>query len=142
MVRLRCPFPECNCAIVELDESREASLPTGISEKLRLMLPSKHATSDGLFTVFEDIWDFDNIGVSRAISEGSVDIFDKRDAEKVMFTWRGNSYVLSKLQKYLICADCDRGPLGVVCEVRSSKNSDETLTLNMLSLRSVKQAEK
>ncbi|SCU89348.1 LAFA_0E17414g1_1 [Lachancea sp. 'fantastica'] len=141
MVKLRCPFTECNCAIVDLDESRYASVSPEICKELKLMLPSSEATSDGLFSVFEDIWDFDNIGVSRAVPDGLVNVPAATTTDNLRFKFRNKTYQLHKLQKYLICADCDRGPLGVTYEVKDTSNGGEITVLNMLSLASVKQLE-
>ncbi|CEP64129.1 guanine nucleotide exchange factor DSS4 LALA0_S10e03092g [Lachancea lanzarotensis] len=141
MVKLRCPFPECNCAIVDFDKSRSATVCPEICSDLKLMLPSSEASFDGLFSVFEDIWDFDNIGVSRAVPDGLVNISTAKTADELQFTFRNKTYQLHKLQKYLICADCDRGPLGMTYEVKNTSDSDEIAVLNMLSLASVKQLE-
>ncbi|CUS21179.1 LAQU0S02e07756g1_1 [Lachancea quebecensis] len=133
MSKLRCPFAGCDSCIVSADEDRKVVLPAEVYEKLRLALPSSQASRSGEFSMFEDIWDFDNIGVSRQVpveAEGAVE-----SAQELRFTWKERPYTLGKLQKYLICADCDRGPLGIVCEIADAEGACKTV--NLLSLASV-----
>ncbi|KAM3159862.1 Dss4 [Lachancea thermotolerans] len=133
MNKLRCPFAGCDSCIVSAEEGRKVVLPAEVYDKLRLALPSNQAPRSGEFSVFEDIWDFDNIGVSRQVPteiEAAAE-----NAQELRFTWKERPYTLGKLQKYLICADCDRGPLGIVCEILDAEGARETV--NLLSLASV-----
>ncbi|SCV00002.1 LANO_0F04720g1_1 [Lachancea nothofagi CBS 11611] len=138
MVKLRCPFSECDCTIVELDSARQTVLPIEVYDKLKLMLPSQETALDGKFSVFEDIWDFDNIGVSRQVPESVLNTVAGSSATPIEFVWQEKTCTLGKLQKYLICADCDRGPLGMICEVQSN---GQALSLNLLSSASVRKAD-
>mmetsp|Transcript_9846 Transcript_9846/g.14418 ORF Transcript_9846/g.14418 Transcript_9846/m.14418 type:complete len:165 (+) Transcript_9846:96-590(+) len=55
----------------------------------------KKETISSSFWMVPDVWDFDNIGQTRAVPSVSFD--GGNTAEKV----------------YLVCADCDKGPVGI-----------------------------
>lgn len=50
------------------------------------------------FYKVDDVWKFDNIGVSRKIPEDKGDVIVD---DKVI-----------KVQRLLVCSDCDKGPIG------------------------------
>ncbi|SCU91226.1 LADA_0F08790g1_1 [Lachancea dasiensis] len=138
MVKLSCPFPGCQSSIVGFEADHSTVLPVDVYKKFKIMLPSENTTVDGQFSVYGDIWDFDNVGVSRAVPDSVLGSDNEQAASKWVFTWKENSYMLGKLTKYLICADCDRGPLGMVCE---TMRDGQSVTLNFLSLASVRRVE-
>lgn len=92
---LRCPFAECNTRIIPLTPELKQALVT-ISGAPDMITSSAdaHETANEFYVV-NDVWDFDNIGVSRPTDEAPTpDIAD--------FT----------IQRLLVCSECDRGPLG------------------------------
>ncbi|CAL9734405.1 hypothetical protein MOSE0_E05292 [Monosporozyma servazzii] len=86
--------------------------------------------ADVKFLLIKDVWAFDNIGVSK-------DIPSHQDVvEDFEFELDGQQWKIDQHLKYLICADCDKGPIGIVCAVSSGDKKD---TVYMLSLPSVSQ---
>lgn len=91
---LRCPFTECNTRVIVdlplVDGTlvKVTNAPTMVSSK-------NDDTAPNQFYVVNDVWDFDNIGVSK-LAEGfanpEIDDFN--------------------LQRLIVCSECDRGPLG------------------------------
>ena len=63
--------------------------------------PRTESTSD--FYKVDDVWDFDNIGVSRAVENLSSPIELALDP--------GEPVTLN-IERLLICSECDKGPLG------------------------------
>lgn len=103
-------------------------LPVQAYEEMKIMLPAQAHQPTGKFLVVNDVWDFDNIGVSRGVPErhqpgGSIGFLD------------GTICTIVKTEKYLICAECDRGPLGVVCNVTRADGTEEAL--HLLSIESL-----
>lgn len=90
--------------------------------------------SESNFLVVPDVWDFDNVGVSREIPSSILgDLSDKSD---FVFEYSNSSWKIKKCLKYLICADCDKGPIGIICKVQDQTKNEERV-LHLLSLRSL-----
>lgn len=91
----RCPFPSCNTRIILLKQVRESRvLVTGAPE---MVVPNQDTPrSDDFFRV-DDVWDFDNIGVSRP-------------AQDLPQPQVQDSNV--RIERLLVCSECDQGPLG------------------------------
>lgn len=71
------------------------------------------ANASPLFFQVADVWDFDNIGVSKAVPE-----LHKSEAV-------GD---LAKVERLLICSECDRGPLGFAGYVNAEDTDHKNLT--------------
>lgn len=82
---LRCPYSKCNSRIIK--PASESNVKE-IDIEIEFIKPTEESQSDNKFLIVNDVWDFDNIGVSKN--------FD-------------NSHDIERL---IICSDCDRGPLG------------------------------
>ena len=133
--------------IITIEEEKVIEIPGQVYDHFKLM-QKKECKEDCLnkFLLVGDIWDFDNIGVSKDIPATITEVTGKKEVSTPKYTsqtfqfeaddakWR-----ISKCVKYLICADCDKGPIGMVCEVTNTENETATKTLNFLSLNSVKQ---
>ncbi|RLV89575.1 hypothetical protein JA1_005092 [Spathaspora sp. JA1] len=96
---LRCPFKECNARIIEYSPKlipiKVENSPETI-KAIKDQLPTiEHSTN---FYQINDVWDFDNIGVSRPSS-----VLD----EPIV----GHDATV-KIDRLLICSECDKGPLG------------------------------
>lgn len=130
MSKLICPFDQCKCCIIPLEKGTQVTLPLQVYKDLNIFLPTKEHCPQGKFLMVNDVWDFDNIGVSRNIPDlKGFDMSVSCEGETV--------FTINRVVKYLICADCDKGPLGIVCEARS-KDGLDTKVINLLSLESVK----
>ncbi|GEQ67456.1 hypothetical protein JCM33374_g1121 [Metschnikowia sp. JCM 33374] len=111
---LRCPFPECHARIIRLD-AKLASTQVKLDNA-----PQMTADSELFFTI-ADVWDFDNIGVSRPAP----------DLEKKTVA------PLARIERLLICSECDKGPLGFAGFV-SEDETDVKKLAYYLSCESVK----
>ncbi|KAF3989633.1 hypothetical protein FT663_02726 [Candidozyma haemuli var. vulneris] len=97
---VRCPFGKCKTRIILMNETL-AKRRREIGNAPPMASDSKH------FFELDDVWDFDNIGVSKAASE-------LQSSSKV-----GD---LEKVERLLICSECDQGPLGFA----GFRNPEET----------------
>lgn len=127
-----CAFTECGCKIIKIDNAPIVKLPSMVLDKFHLMQKSKNQDAEGYsdFILVNDVWDFDNIGVSKEIPTNS-EILDHIEFEHDDEKWQINKHL-----KYLVCADCDKGPIGMVC---STKFENQTKVVYLLSLPSVSQ---
>lgn len=87
---IRCPFDGCHVRIMPLTEKLLAT-QVALSNAPAMVCRSKE------FFRVDDVWDFDNIGVSKPAAELEV-------SEEVG--------PLAKLERLLVCSECDKGPLG------------------------------
>lgn len=130
-----CSFKECSCKIIKLESAPIVKLQNSVLDTFQLMQQHKSETTneqaDVEFLLIKDVWDFDNIGVSK-------DIPSHQDVvEDIAFELDGQQWKIDQHLKYLICADCDKGPIGIVCSISNDDNKKDTVY--MLSLPSVSQ---
>lgn len=123
-VQIRCPFKECSLKIIPLKCSDlEAKLvdiedaPETVyvdPERLEIVKCEKESRK---YYRIDNAWDFDNIGVSKATE----DIQQPKIAENA-----GDSEKLRDIQvvRYLVCPDCERGPLGFAGIVKQHREED------------------
>lgn len=97
---IRCPFAECKTRIIALKPILE-------STKVELKNAPLMANKSTNFFRVDDVWDFDNIGVSRVAAELEA-------SEEV-----GQ---LAKVERLLVCGECDKGPIGFA----GYQNAEET----------------
>ena len=96
---VRCPFGGCNAKIISL-----ASVAPGemhVRNAPDMVQLNKEGNDNNLFYKIDDVWMFDNIGVSRpsmALREAS--------------TGNGEESLSIKVERLLTCSECDRGPIG------------------------------
>lgn len=108
-VVLRCPFKQCNARIIPLLKALVSSKISidkapemvAVGQIPSVDEPRTESTSD--FYKVDDVWDFDNIGVSRAVENLSSPIELALDP--------GEPVTLN-IERLLICSECDKGPLG------------------------------
>lgn len=112
---IRCPFDGCNARIIKL-------VPKLAASKVQIGNAPEMAGEASEFYFIEDVWEFDNIGVSRAVPE-------LKKSEAV-----GD---LSKVERLLICSECDKGPIGFAGFVNANE-TDHKLLAYYLSCGSVK----
>lgn len=84
---LRCPFDRCNARLIRLLPSLYETR-TVLDQAPEMNRDSTHFLRVG------DMWDFDNIGVLKAV--------DMNQA----------AGPLARVERLLICSECDQGPLG------------------------------
>lgn len=105
---LRCPFDGCHARLIRL-------LPSLNSSRTVISGAPKMTQASTNFFLIHDVWDFDNIGVLRAAD----------------FEVSGTS-PLAKVERLLICSECDQGPLGFA----GFSKDDETDVKNLIYLLS------
>lgn len=143
MVHAICSFEQCQCKIINLDSLKKIELPQIVMEQFQIMElgdktlnkedgnNTKDDDGDKMikFALVNDIWDFDNIGVSRNLP-ADLNLQSEESYKMDGITWR-----VVKCVKYLVCADCDKGPIGIICQVENEdKHVKQT---HMLSLSSI-----
>lgn len=107
---LRCPFPQCLARIIKLSPDLCASLAT-IEDA-----PPMAKTSTKFYQI-NDVWDFDNIGVSKPTQD---------------FSAHGKG-PLARLERLLVCSECDQGPLGFAGFLHEDDTDVKNLTYFLLS---------
>lgn len=70
------------------------------------------ASKSTYYLQVQDVWDFDNIGVSRAVPE----LLKEEDV--------GN---LAKVERLLICSECDKGPIGFAGYIEGNETDHKKL---------------
>lgn len=103
---LRCPFDKCDCRIIgyklKLDNlvaiKHEVDC-VELDDELKFVNGEKSQEFRD-FVRLNDSWDFDNIGVSKPT-----------ELQNPVLKENGNLQDID-IQRYLVCADCERGPLG------------------------------
>lgn len=97
---VRCPFGKCKTRIILMNEKLALRRRT-IGNAPPMASESKN------FFELDDVWDFDNIGVSKVALQlqSSLKVGD-----------------LEKVERLLVCSECDQGPLGFA----GFRNPEET----------------
>lgn len=118
---VRCPFSKCHARIIKPSVANVHELKTGLKFlKVDKQEEEKDDGKDGHFLKIQDAWDFDNIGVSRDIKEHVIEGYDGEVDQDV--------------ERLIVCADCERGPLGFAKfdegDVKEVKNLKFYLHLN------------
>ena len=155
--KLTCIFEECGTPIIKLSDENTTEVCESIYERFQLMQPAvsldpkksdlgthtkknNNNNNNNCFLVVDDIWDFDNIGVSKELPPAVNSLHTTSSVPQIQFKYDNETWYIEKCIKYLICAECNRGPIGMMCEVRKVEDSDSdstTRTLYLLSLQSV-----
>lgn len=126
--------------MIDVKEDDVVLLPSSVFEDFQLMQlkpmqDRAEATQQKKFLIVNDVWDFDNIGVSKDIPKSLM-----QDGSKsgVQFELNGEQWYIDRCMKYLICSDCDKGPVGIVCAISKQEHTqDQQRVVNLLSLQSV-----
>ncbi|CAB4254361.1 similar to Saccharomyces cerevisiae YPR017C DSS4 Guanine nucleotide dissociation stimulator for Sec4p, functions in the post-Golgi secretory pathway [Maudiozyma barnettii] len=144
MSKAVCAFEACGCKIITINDANIISLPNTALDTFRLMRHRKEVEQDNNknsdFLIVGDVWDFDNIGVSRDIPATNItDVTEGSliTADDFVFSHEDKIWTITKCVKYLICADCDKGPIGMVCEIADKSTGSDKKIVHMLSLKSV-----
>lgn len=98
---IRCPFGSCNTRIIVLTEmllSNELRIQN--SPNMVQLSDDSENTATQFFKI-NDVWDFDNIGVSRPSDDIKQPIIEEN-----------NEILKIKIERLLICSECDKGPIG------------------------------
>ncbi|OWB85527.1 hypothetical protein B5S33_g4195 [[Candida] boidinii] len=140
---IRCPFKNCNSRIIQVSPELSKKLPRYNINNLENVLISilendEHgneesddsrisigAKSDGgaasnlkKLIKLNDMWDFDNIGVSRPNSNLINESFIIKDVDYIDSDNLKDDIGKSiEVIRYLVCADCDRGPIGIAANI-------------------------
>lgn len=96
-VIVRCPFTKCNARIILVNKSLYDNFQT-VKNSPEMVQPQE-SSGEGKedFLKINDVWDFDNIGVSRPSDD-----LKQPEIDSTTF----------KIERLLVCSECDRGPLG------------------------------
>lgn len=134
MFQAKCALSSCNCSIIKVNESDTIKVHKDVFDTFKLMQNKSTKSSENYtnFLIVRDVWDFDNIGVSKDIPPT---VFERDFNSNLKFDYEGTTWNIQKCVKYLICADCDKGPIGIVCE--TTDDSEKSHIVYMLSLDSV-----
>lgn len=120
---LRCPFEKCGCRIIAFKYSdgvldrntvQVSETPECVHINKETLEISKDEDGNGKKTFFKvpDAWNFDNIGVSRP-------------TEIKQPVIHGTNDLKVDIQRYLVCADCERGPIGFAGNVGNVGESED-----------------
>uniref|UniRef100_A0A0L0P0M5 Mss4-like protein n=1 Tax=Candidozyma auris TaxID=498019 RepID=A0A0L0P0M5_CANAR len=111
---IRCPFDNCKTRIILLNET--------LAQRRREIAnaPAMAQESRNFFEL-DDVWDFDNIGVSKA-------------APQLQSSLKVGE--IEKVERLLICSECDKGPLGFA-GFRNPEDTDVKKLCYYLSCESV-----
>ncbi|KAI5954415.1 hypothetical protein KGF54_002190 [Candida jiufengensis] len=132
---LKCPFPNCNTKIIQYSSTKlksqdieNAPKCIGIQNYPQIKEP-KLSTSTSKFYQINDVWEFDNIGVSRPTEIQKEPILLKVDGEE-------EEEIQINIERLLICSECDRGSLGFA-GIEYGKDNDHKNLNYFLSQNSV-----
>ncbi|KAH3676267.1 hypothetical protein WICMUC_002144 [Wickerhamomyces mucosus] len=96
---IRCPFSKCHTRLIQTHSPNIQELDIKSIKFLKTTNPDtnpttieEHDSNLNKYIKIDDVWDFDNIGVSKEFNQ------DQSDSVK--------------LERLIICSDCERGPLG------------------------------
>lgn len=114
-----CPFPRCNTKIISFTQAlydsrlRVDNAPPMLAiDQKELQQEDALSGTGNLFYRVNDVWDFDNIGVSRPSQDPTLPLVDNE------------TLVVERL---LICSECDRGPIGFAGVAESQENNHHNL---------------
>ncbi|CCH59882.1 hypothetical protein TBLA_0C00660 [Henningerozyma blattae CBS 6284] len=156
--KARCSFDVCKCAIIDvrnenftegqISNKDVVTLTPDVYNKYNLMQIREKVDKYGTqnkFLLVKDVWDFDNIGVTKDIAyqsdlsnlENSI-LTDKNNKnDNISFPYEDTTWRIKKVVKYLSCADCDKGPIGFIAQVEDSNNKALQHNVHFLSLHSI-----
>lgn len=98
---IRCPFGSCNTRIIMLSEKLLSNELIIQNSPDMVQISDNTDSNTNQFFKIDDVWDFDNIGVSRPSDDIKQPIIEE------------NNKVLNiKIERLLICSECDKGPIG------------------------------
>ncbi|CAD1808333.1 Mss4 family protein [Candida parapsilosis] len=114
---LRCPFANCHARIIVYSSSipsvtlKEA--PHCITTDSNNSSPTLNTSTTAFYRI-NDVWDFDNIGVSKPskvlpepVVVGTIGNIGDEDKQQ-----QQQQKEKIDVERLLICSECDRGPLG------------------------------
>lgn len=119
---VKCPFPNCNTKVIPYTESLKQSIAEICNAPSMVNIEDTSSSNTHFFQV-QDMWDFDNIGVSRPLGDHK----DFRIDDKVF-----------DIERLLICSECDKGPIGFAGHFQEDQNKSPQNLLYFLSCNSMK----
>lgn len=91
---LRCSYNKCNTKIISLGlDHPHFTVTNGPS----MIKPQETSGDSNVFFKVDDVWNFDNIAVSKPLPDLSTPVIDSAPF---------------KIERLLICSECSRGPIG------------------------------
>lgn len=96
---IRCPFKNCHARVIPLGslvKVKVADSPDMTIVEHESSLPPTE------FYQINDVWDFDNIGVSRPSLDIKQPVISGEDGKDLAIV----------IERLLICSECDKGPIG------------------------------
>ncbi|KAL3239911.1 guanine nucleotide exchange factor DSS4 [Nakaseomyces bracarensis] len=141
--RANCTFDECFSPLINVPAvgstttDRLIYLPARIMEKYKFMESRSEAEANPKeeyeFLIVPEFFDFENIAVSRELCE----VEEDKENPEFKFKWDGHEWELIFCQRYLACAECDRGPIGMLCHIQDANDRSNTRRICLLSISSV-----
>lgn len=106
MEKITCPF-DLGTSIIDLpklsgDNIMELKSPINSNSIIQFKKPLN--SNGGGFILINDVWDFNNVGVSK---QSNLNL-------ELELKMTNGTFKLFKIDKLLICGECDKGPIGFV----------------------------
>lgn len=117
---VKCPFPNCDTKTIAYNQKLKDSIR--IISNPPEMVNINASETDVKFFEVNDMWDFDNIGVSKPLEEFKDFKIDSKNFE---------------IERLLICSECDKGPIGFAGHFEDEEKLPNTLKF-FLSCKSMK----
>lgn len=118
---IRCPFSKCHTRLIKPQSNETHTLEIPNFQFLQAEHKEEdddEQIKDPTFMKIADVWDFDNIGVSKEYPDNLC-----------------SSDGRMKVERLIICSDCERGPLGFACFENESRDvKDLVYYLNLHSV--------
>lgn len=113
---VRCPFKICHARIIQLGALPKVNVENS-PDMTKLSEVNNVEQAETSFYQIDDVWEFDNIGVSRPAAELKEPIITSVTNEKVDIA----------IERLLICSECDKGPIGFAGIPKGSDNHHQNL---------------
>ena len=123
---LRCPFQNCRTRIIPYSNKLQfveiKSAPNCVeisrysSESDSTLASPELSTNSKEFYQVNDVWDFDNIGVSRP---------SKELLQREPIVAANDEHI--EIERLLICSECEKGPLGFAGILKGSEKDHTNL---------------
>ncbi|CAH2353639.1 protein Dss4p [[Candida] railenensis] len=113
---VRCPFKNCHARIIQVGTLPKVNVENS-PDMTKLSEDDNMKQTETYFYQIDDVWEFDNIGVSRPAAELKEPIITSDTNEKVDIA----------VERLLICSECDKGPIGFAGIPKGSENHHQNL---------------
>ncbi|CAI5755875.1 unnamed protein product [Candida verbasci] len=121
-IKLKCPFENCNTTLIKYSQDLQL-INVKNSPNLIKATAEKPIMNESpiQFYKIDDVWAFDNIGVSKPTEIKTAPEFENE---------------IIQVERILICSECDKGPLGFA-GIPLNKDNDHNNLIYYLNVESV-----